>query len=207
MSMGNNGPGSEALSRLIPERLLYLFSERPLLWCEDAGEYDALLAEIFAEMDPKGVIETLLVKDLVDYLWEIRRLRALKVAAFHAELPSAAGRMLERSYNNPMMRNFHAEQVKGLVFAAAAGLPVQAQSLERQMSEAHVTAAMMQYEALKVGLNVMTAIETSLVRLERRRDQILKQISERRQAFKAMARDLIDRDEAQLIEANVGKSH
>lgn len=200
-----SGASVEAVERLLPERLSYLLEEKPLLWYESEDEYDSLLGELFAELDPKGVIEALLVKDIVDYFWEVRRMRSLKVAALHVEMPSAAAGLLQRSYN-PMMRNFEAQQIKPMVYGAVSGLKLQADALLTQMREAHVTPQMMQYEALKTGLNVMSAIETSIVRLERRRDQLLKSLADRRQTFRAMAKGLIERDEAELIETAGGRA-
>jgi hypothetical protein len=206
--MSNNVTDTNPTGRataLLPEGLSYLLRDKPLLWCESEAEYDELLGGIFAEFDPKGLIETMLVKDIVDYVWEIRRLRAMKIAALHAELPTAAGVLLERGHHEAL-RAMHAEQVKPIVFAAVSGLPTQAQSLQSQMLNAHVTPQMMQYEALKSGLTAMSAIEALIARAERRRDQLMKQVSERRQAFKAMARTLLERDGADLPAAG-GGSH
>jgi len=185
--------------RLLPEHLWFLFEDKPLLWNESEEEYDALNGAIFAELDPQGVIETLLAKDIVDYIWELKRMRALKVAAFHAELPAAAGELLE-NHCNAMVRNMFAYQIRPLVLGAISGLDLQSKALASQLKEAHVTPQMLQYEALKSGLSVMTAIEASIIRLERRRDQLMKSLTERRQAFKAMAKSLIERDAAEEIE-------
>ena len=65
-----NKVSDEAVERLLPEHLSYLFEDKPLLWNESEEEYDALTGAIFAELDPQGVIETLLAKDIVDYIWE-----------------------------------------------------------------------------------------------------------------------------------------
>jgi len=185
--------------RLLPERLSHLLDERPLLWCEDEDEYDALLGEIFAELDPKGVIESLLAKDVVDYIWEIRRMRALKQAALHAELPHAAALLIEPAYGL-VQQSYHAHISKPEIFAALAGVKHQVESLEARMKASHVTPQMMQYEAFKSGMATISAIDVAITRLERRRDQLLKSLSERRQAFKAMAKGLIERDAAQEVD-------
>lgn len=200
-----DGMGSEErAAALLPEGLAYLLREKPLLWHESEDEYDELLAGIFAEMDPKGVIETILVKDVVDYVWEIRRMKALKIAALHAELPSAIGAVLEPN-PNAAIRAMVAQQYKSLVHGAVSGLQLQADALLKEMNAAHVTPQMLQYEALKCGISIMSAIEAAIVRLERRRDQLLKQIPERRQAFKALARTLLEREGAELVEVDQGK--
>ena len=192
----------DTAERLLPEHLSYLLEDKPLLWNESEEEYDALTGAIFAELDPQGVIETLLANDIVDYIREIRRMRSLRVAAFHAELPGAAEELME-DRSHALLRTLYPSQIGPLVRGAVAGLEVQSKGLASQMQEAHVTPQMVQYEALKSGLNVMTAIEASIIRLERRRDQLLKDLRERRQAFKAMAKGLMERDAAEVVEATV----
>lgn len=179
--------------RLLPEGLTHILTDRPLLWCEDADEYDALLGEIFAQLDPRGTLETILAKDFVDYIWEARRMRALKVAALQVELPRAVSELL-KPQNSENMQNYMAQQFQPLVFAALAGKPVASQSLKKEMEAASVTPEMAQYAAFRRASGVITAIEASVTRLERRRDQLLKQFEGRRQAFKAMAKGLVARE-------------
>ena len=188
-------------ARLLPEGLTHLITGRLLLWCEDPDEYDALLGEIFAELDPKGTLETILVKDLVDYIWEVRRMRALKVAALQVELPRAVSELV-RPQTSEVTQNQMAQRYQPLVFAALAGKTVPAQALRKEMEDAHVTPEMAQYAAFRKASGVITAIEASIGRLERRRDQLLKQIEDRRQAFKAMARGLLAREAAQDIDTD-----
>ena len=53
---------------------------RPLLHGEDRAAYDALLKQIAGTVKPADVIEEILVRDIVDLVWEGLRLRRLKVA-------------------------------------------------------------------------------------------------------------------------------
>lgn len=187
--------------RLLPEGLAHLLTDRPLLWNEDADEYDALLSAIVAELDPKGTLETILVKDAVDYIWEVRRLKALKMAALKVELPRAVSELV-RPQPSELLQNDNAQQYQPLVFAALAGKVVPAQALRKEMEAANVTPEMAQYAAFRRASGVITALDNSITRLERRRDQLLKQIESRRQAFRAMARDLLAREAAEDIDAD-----
>lgn len=185
--------------RLLPEALTHLLTERPLLWSEDPDEYDALLGEIFAELDPKGTLETILVKDFVDYVWEVRRMRALKVAALQVEMPQAVSDLIRPQMSEAAQKDL-AIRYQPVVFAALAGKSVQAQALKKEMHEANVTPEMAQYAAFKNASGVINALEGTISRLERRRDHLLKQIEGRRQAFKAMARGLVAREEAEDLD-------
>jgi hypothetical protein len=200
MQKNNVDHTPEAIAeRLLPEGLSHLLTDRPLLWREDPDEYDALLGEIFAELDPKGTLETILVKDLVDYIWEVRRMRALKVAALQVEMPRAISDLVRPQMGEASQKDI-AIRYQPVVFAALAGKSVQAGLLKKEMEEANVTPEMAQYAAFKNASGVINALEATISRLERRRDQLLKQIEGRRQAFKAMARGLIAREEAEDLD-------
>jgi hypothetical protein len=62
----------------LPPGLELLVSERPLIVGEDVGVYDDLLGTVLGSVKPADAIETMLVKDIVDLLWEVRRLRRWK---------------------------------------------------------------------------------------------------------------------------------
>jgi hypothetical protein len=59
----------------IPTHLDFLFDDRPLLPGESAEQYDALLRSIVQQVKPDDVIEALWIKDVVDLIWESKRLR------------------------------------------------------------------------------------------------------------------------------------
>ncbi|QEE39023.1 MULTISPECIES: HNH endonuclease [unclassified Methylobacterium] len=61
----------------IPAHLGFLFDERPLLPGEVTDQYDALLRSIVQQVKPVDVIEAIWVKDVIDLIWEAKRLRRL----------------------------------------------------------------------------------------------------------------------------------
>jgi hypothetical protein len=54
----------------------------PLVRGEDAATYDQLAARITAAVAPANVIEEIWVRDVVDLVWEVVRLRRLKAGLF-----------------------------------------------------------------------------------------------------------------------------
>jgi hypothetical protein len=54
----------------------------PMVRGEDAGAYERLAARITAAVAPDDVIEQLLVRDVVDLVWDVMRLRRLKAHLF-----------------------------------------------------------------------------------------------------------------------------
>src|SRR6478736_10549981 len=71
---------------------LELFGPPPLLDGERQDVYDTLLARVTGAVNPKDIIEEIWVHDVVDLVWEILRLRRLKVAL----LSSSLGRGLHK---------------------------------------------------------------------------------------------------------------
>lgn len=53
----------------------FVFEERPLLRGEDGKVYDQLLNAMLTEVRPKDLIEAIWVRDIVDNVWEARRLK------------------------------------------------------------------------------------------------------------------------------------
>lgn len=186
---------------LIPSHLAHLIEERPLLWYEDANAYDVLLSSVFAELDPKGAIEAILVKDIVDYIWEARRMRRLKAAAMHAELPDTASKVMAKIYRG--VHDVEYEQasshLKHLMRGSTAGAEGFEEAALEAMEECMVTPDVLLYEAYKSGLRTVSAINDELERLERRRDQILRSLREHRAALAAMARSLVEREGAETV--------
>ena len=82
------GAASEIVDRL------EIFGPPPLLEGESQEVYDTLLARVTGTVSPKDIIEEMWVYDIVYLVWEILRLRRLKVALFS----SSAGRGLRKLY-------------------------------------------------------------------------------------------------------------
>jgi hypothetical protein len=75
---------------------LEIFGPPPLLAGESQEVYDTLLARVTGTVNPKDIIEEIWVHDIVDLVWEILRLRRLRIAL----LSSSAGRGLHKLYHD-----------------------------------------------------------------------------------------------------------
>jgi hypothetical protein len=63
-----------------PRDLKSLLGPPLLLEGEDAGAYDALYGHIRTAVAPRDVLEEIWARDVVDNLWEMLRLKRLKVS-------------------------------------------------------------------------------------------------------------------------------
>ena len=75
---------------------LEIFGPPPLLDGESQEVYDTLLARVTGAVSPKDIIEEIWVHDIVNLVWEIQRLRRLRVAL----LSSSVGRGLHKLYHD-----------------------------------------------------------------------------------------------------------
>ena len=71
-----------------PAAELAPFGPAPLIEGEDGAAYDELLARVSTAINPADILEDIWVRDLVDLLWEILRLRRLKARAVQRSILS-----------------------------------------------------------------------------------------------------------------------
>ena len=195
MSQNVNSAQEEASPRrLLPERLSFILDDRPVLWFEDVEAYDALLAGIVAAYDPGGVVEFMLVKDIADTQWECRRLRDLRRAGSEVELPQAAHRLMRECYEEGTGLGYSEARasLEHVVRHAARGDAEAREILDSYAEASGVTYRMMHYEAHKISLKTVSAIEEALSRAERRRDKLIRMFEDRRRTLQAMSRSLLE---------------
>jgi hypothetical protein len=70
--------------RIIPADLVPIFNPPPLLSSEDPKVYCRILVGLAEDLQPVTVTEWLLVKDITDLNWEMRRMRRWKSAVLEA---------------------------------------------------------------------------------------------------------------------------
>lgn len=72
------------------------FGPAPVLQGEDSAEYDELLLRASSAVKPEDFIEEMLLRDIVDRTWDLRRLRRLKVSLISIEERQELQRLLNR---------------------------------------------------------------------------------------------------------------
>ena len=184
---------------LYPASIAYLIEERPLLWCEEPKEYDQLRREIFAETSPEGAINCIFVKNVVDYLWEFRRMRKLKHTAINYAMPDAATKLLTSSAG--LWGDPDEAKVKKQAKAAAYGAANDAGGADfaERMHSKHVSPEMIHFKALNSVSEELHWISRECERLEGRFHRLLRDFEGRRTALAAMAKGLVERERAEVV--------
>lgn len=195
-------PSAAQPGRLYPASIAFLIEERPLLWFEKPEQYDELRREIFAELAPAGALECILVKHLVDYIWELRRMKKLKHTAINFVMPSAAQRIL--APNKILSENKEAERVRSqatdVAYGAEEELGEGEESLADRMEAMRTTPEMIHYRTHNEVADNLYAITRECERLEGRFHSLLRDFEKRRATLAAMARSLVERERAEVIE-------
>lgn len=187
----------------IPEEYAELLGERTLLWYESRAEYDDFERAVFLELRPKGIVESILIRDFVEYEWEVRRLRRVKAAAVYRELAIFASDELAETKGGLLNRVHSQTQMRHYVRGSAMGVS-DAKKLLKERAEGLLLRPVDLHCAAHIqALPVLDAINRELARAELRRDQLLRQLEDRRMTLATMARCLVVRGEAETIEANV----
>jgi hypothetical protein len=88
------------------------------------------------------------------------------------------------------------EGMRFMIRKAVQGDADMRKALDHYCAEAGVTYRMMQYQAFRSQMKSLKAIEDNLARAERRRDQLIRTIEDRRRNLAAMSRGLVDRSGA-----------
>lgn len=188
------------IRRGVPERFANFLGERPTLWYEDADEFDDFEDAVFLEIRPKGVVNCILVRDFVECEWELRRMRRLQRAAMYSSLPIAASDALadQTGHIFDVMRD--RAQVETSSRGSAMGVADAKTLLAERAAKKFLRPVDLHLAAYRDANEIMQVISREIARLERRRDQLLRQLDDRNAMLAATARSLIARDEAETVE-------
>jgi len=189
---------SRAARPLYPASIAFLIEERPLLWYEDPQEYDALIVTIFEQMSPVGALNCIFAKNVVDYLWDMRRMKKMKQAVINCAMPSAATKLLTGYPGDWDPERKRVEE--GAAFAAyGAGDKPNHTAFNDRMHAKHVTSEMIHYSALGNVADRLHWISRECERLESRFHRLLADYEKRNATLAALAKGLVEREKAENV--------
>ena len=153
---------------------LEIFGPPPLLDGECPEVYDALLARVTGAVNPKDIIEEIWVHDIVDLVWEILRLRRLKVAL----LSSSVGRGLHKLYQD---RDNYG--MGSLIARWSAREPAAVKKIEQFLKDHGLTMDAVMAHTFVACLDEIERIDIAISRAEARRNAAQREIERRRSVF------------------------
>jgi hypothetical protein len=164
---------SVADSLLRPPRLLP--GEKP-------SAYKRLRAQILGDLQPKGILETILVRDVIDYEWDVLRLHRLKTALLRARAHEGVRDVLE-PFGDEDDDDFAA-----LPNRWAAGESDARDEVEQLLRPAGLGLDEIMAATFEQNLATVERIDRLITSAEWRRNNALGQIDHRRQSLGAAVR-------------------
>lgn len=187
----------------IPAHLDFLFDDRPLLPGESAEQYDALLRSIVQQVKPDDVIEALWVKDVVDLIWEAKRLRRWRRQILVQAQLKAAEALIEPGLRNadPMgLSSFGDSSADALAAGWMAGSKSEKGRVDTILQERGLTAEDVKAHGFLMNLPAIERIDRLAFTADQRRDALLREIERKRASLANQVRnataDILDADDA-----------
>jgi hypothetical protein len=161
----------------------------PLVSGEDAATYDQLAARIAAAVAPENVIEEIWVRDVVDLVWEVVRLRRLKAGLFTIGATDGMAALLGGI-----------GELRSLAWGWAARKPAALAEVNTRLSAAGLDMDDVTTSTFAVRLDQFERIERMLAAAEVRRAAALNAIENRRVAERLRAAALAEEAAAAPVE-------
>jgi hypothetical protein len=147
----------------------------PLLEGEDAAAYDELLTQISAAVKPSSILEDIWVRDIVDLVWEVWRMRRLKANLMTVSAVQGLAKVLE-----PFLGPCDAEDVAK---DWAALRPKALKRVDNILASTGLTMDSVMAQTLSLKLDVIERIDRMIATGEARRNGILREIDRHRETL------------------------
>jgi hypothetical protein len=156
----------------------------PLIEGENAAAYDDLLARISGTLKPADILEEIWVRDVVDLVWDVFRLRRLKVhlltAAAHEGMAKLIGPLLDWDFTDQIARRW------------AVGDEDAVQTVETTLGAAGLTMDAVMARTLGLKIHEIERIDRMTMAAEARRNAILREIERHRATFARTLRRAVE---------------
>jgi len=175
----NPSPAPASTADRTPVQRRNWAGEPTMLLGEDADGYNELFAQVSARLIPNDVLEDMLMRDVVDLAWDVRRLRRMKANLLRLRARNAMSEVLA-----PLVSGAYALAEKWSARDAAAVGRVEAALESAGLSMDTVMAA-----ALRAEIDEFERIDAMIADAENRRSTALSEIERHRASFAQELRD------------------
>ena len=117
-----------------------VFRDPPIMAGEKLADYKALTRLILKEIEPQGLHEMLLARDLVDAEWEHRRLRRIKPDIVNAAIPRVVKSQMAEAGKGVALGTKLVPKIRKHVNGMLAGDARARDALEALLKDQHLTA-------------------------------------------------------------------
>jgi hypothetical protein len=187
-----------------PKELEALFDNLPLVGRERREEYDAVFSAIARAEMPSDAIDWILLKDLVDLAWEIRRERRIKVEIIKINQTEIICDLLKSTFDKAdrlgsAVNRIFSARTEAQLWASD---PESRKTIDLQLKEKGHDPDSVLAKAYLRGARDIDAIDKRIALYELRRNAILKEIGRRseRKAHK------LDKASSEVIEGEFSEA-
>jgi hypothetical protein len=149
-----------------------LLGPPPVITGEDPDEFLDLLDRVREDAKPNGIIEEMLVRDIVDLIWESRRLRRLKASLLQAAAHEGLQKVLR-----PLADRF---EIDDLAENWARRRPRAIAKVDKLLASAGLTMDAVMAETLSLRLDDIERMERMIASQEGRLEAALREIDRHR---------------------------
>src|SRR5882757_1442529 len=164
----------------------------PLITGEDAAAYDGLMARLTGTLKPSDALEDIWVRDVVDLVWEVFRLRRLKThlmrAGAHEGMAAVLKPLVKWATNEELAQQWWSGQAQAV------------KAVESALASAGLTMDAVMAHTLAARIDVIERVDRMMMAAEVRRDNILTELDRRRVKLAQRLRDAIREAEEAEIE-------
>ncbi len=161
--------------------LLRALGQPPLLRNEKEAEFNALLEQFYAAIDPSDAVEEMYTYDLVCNLWEARRIRAYKAKFVDGNLHQSLRFFLQEL-------NYGVLRIDSAVSGWRKKDPESREAVECELSSAGVNEDHLIAQTAAIHIDTIEKFDRMLHSCERRRVSLLQEVDRRRHSFAERAR-------------------
>ena len=163
----------------LPTELESLFGDVPLVGRERREDYDAFFSAIAAAEVPIDAIDWMLLRDLVDLAWEIRRERRIKVEIIKLTQTEVVCDLLKNTFDEANKLRSAVYRIFGASTEAHqwASDPDMRERINLKLEEKGHDQNSVLARAYLRGADEINAIDKRIAILESRRNKVLKEIS------------------------------
>jgi hypothetical protein len=190
-------PNSEAsatgdIRPAVPAHLEFLFDDRPLVPGDNSEHYDAIRNSIIQQVKPADVVEAIWVKDIIDLIWEARRVRRWRNQTLVQARMKAVAELIRPAFEraNPIfIDGITGPSADALAAGWAVGNASCTNQVENYLREQNLTAENITAHAFLMNLPAMERIDRLMSLADQRRDSLLHEIERKRTSLAEQLRE------------------
>jgi len=168
-----------------------LFATRPLVWGENAQDYDTLLMKVTAAIKPTDVIEAMWVRDITDLMWDGERLRRLKTGLLRRRAQEELEGVLEGIVAANVI-NGVAYDISSIAACYSKGHKIAVTHIKGIFAEHDLDDNEMTARAFAFHFDTVERIERMIAGVNARRDRVISELERYREGGKRRSRMITD---------------